>query len=297
VVTGTQIKDIVSRLNDEVDVVVSGHSHGFTNAFLPTARGKLILVAQAFSYSTAYADIDLGVDVLSGDVVSASASVVTTFADAGPGLTPDPDALALTRTAEDRVAPLVNRVIGTASVDITRLQSAAGESAMGNLVTDGHVRAMAADFAFINPGGIRDDIQAGTVTWGKLFSVQPFGNVLVKMNLTGQQIYDLLEQQWIGRPGPNFLQVSGLSYTWDALRPDGSKVVEIRKGGVPIDRAGVFSVAINNFLADGGSGYTVFLRGTGRVGGAIDVDALVDHVGLLPQPFSAAIEGRVVRLN
>jgi 5'-nucleotidase len=74
-------------------------------------------------------------------------------------------------------------------------------------------------------------------------------------------------------------------------------VVEIRKGGVPIDRAGVFSVAVNNFLADGGSGYTVFLKGTARVGGPIDVDALVDHVGLLPQPFSAAIEGRVVRLN
>jgi 5'-nucleotidase len=296
VVTG-QIKDIVLRLDDDVDVVVSGHSHGFTNAFLPTARGKLILVSQAFSYSTAYADIDLQVDLLSGDVVSVSAAVVTTFADAGPGLTPDADALALTRAAEERVAPLVNRVIGTASTAITRVQSAAGESAIGNLVTDGHIRAMAADFAFINPGGIRDDIQAGSVTWGKLFSVQPFGNVLVKMNLTGQQIYDLLEQQWIGRPSPNFLQVSGLSYTWDALRADGSRVVEIRKGGVPIDRAGVFSVAVNNFLADGGSGYTVFLKGTARVGGPIDVDALVDHVGLLPQPFSAAIEGRVVRLN
>jgi len=278
-------------------VVVSGHTHAFTNALLKNAHGKEILVTQAFSAGTAYADIDLEIDRRTHDVVEKSAAIVTTFGDAGPGLTPDPAVAQLVADAEARVAPLVERVVGTASANITREQNAAGESALGNLIADAQRAAMNTDFAFMNPGGIRADISAGPVSWGDLFTVQPFNNDVMKMTLTGAQIYTLLNQQWASQPYPRLLQVSGLSYTWDNARPAGARVVEVRKAGVPIDVNALYTVAVNSFIAGGGDNFTVLTAGTHRVVGPVDLDALVVYVETHAQPFSAVIEGRIVRLN
>jgi len=85
--------------------------------------------------------------------------------------------------------------MGQAASNILQTENPAGESALGNLIADAQRAAVQADFAFMNPGGIRADLLAGEVTWGELFAVQPFGNSLVKMNLTGQQVYDLLNPQ------------------------------------------------------------------------------------------------------
>ena len=296
-VTGTDIVDIVNRLDDEVDVVVSGHAHSFTNALLSNANGKPILVTQAFSAGTAYADIDLEIDRKTKDVVAKTASIITTFADEGPGLTPDARAARLTAAAEEKVAPLVNQVIGVTQNDILDDQNAAGESALGNLIADAQRAAMGTDFAFMNPGGIRADLSGGDVTWGDLFTVQPFGNSLVKIELTGQQIYDLLNQQWAGQPFPHILQISGLTYTWDNNLPDANRIVEIRKDGVPIDLAALYTVTANSFIAAGGDNFTVFTQGVNPVGGPIDLDALIEYIEDLPQPFSAAIEERITRVN
>ena len=108
------VVDIVKRLDDEVDVVISGHAHGFTNALLPNANGKPILVTQAFSAGTAYADIELLVSRRSRDVVEKSAAILTTWGDQGAGLTPDPQVAALVAQADARVEPLVAQVVGLA---------------------------------------------------------------------------------------------------------------------------------------------------------------------------------------
>jgi 5'-nucleotidase len=291
------IVDIVTRLDDEVDVVVSGHWHSFTNALLNNRNGKPILVTQAFSSGTAYGEIDLEISRASRDVVAKSAAIVTTWADAGPGLTPDADAAALAGAAEAKVAPLVNRVIGTAAEAITRNASAAGESALGNLIADAQRTAMNTDLAFMNPGGIRADLAAGPVTWGNLFTVQPFGNSLVRMTLTGRQVLELLEQQWLNQSSPRILQVSGLTYLWDASRPAGSRVVVAYRHGAPLDPAVSYSVTVNSFLADGGDNFTVLRSGTDRVGGAIDLDALIGYIGLLDQPFGYQVQNRIQRMN
>ena len=292
-----EILDIVRQLDDEIDVVVSGHYHSFTNALLKNQNGKPILVTQAFSSGSAYADIDLEISRASRDVVAKSAAVITTWADEGPGLTPDAQALALTQAAEEKVAPLVNQVIGTAATNITRSENSAGESALGNLIADAQRAAMATDFAFMNPGGIRADLAAGEVTWGELFAIQPFGNSLVKMNLTGQQVYQLLEQQWAGQSFPRLLKTSGLTYTWNAAAPVGSRVVAVYRNGILIDPTATYSVTVNSFLADGGDNFAVLKQGTNRVTGPVDLDALITHVRSLPQPFTAAITGRIERLN
>lgn len=296
-INGQDIVEIVSRLDDDVDVVVSGHAHSFTNALLKNRHGADILVTQAFSSGTAYGDIDLTIDRRTRDVVAKSAAIVTTFADAGPGLVPNPQVAELVTQAQAKVAPLVNRVIGTAAGDLLRAENPAGESALGNLIADAQRTALGTDFAFMNPGGIRADLLAGPVTYGELFTIQPFGNSLVRMDLTGQQIYDLLNQQWVNQPFPRVLKTSGLTYTWDINRPVGDRIVEVRRNGTPIERQSTYSVTVNSFMAAGGDNFTVLLQGRNQAGGPLDLDALIAYIQSLPQPFSASIEGRIVRLN
>lgn len=296
-INGQEIVDIVSRLDNDVDVVVSGHAHAFTNTLLKNQHGVDILITQAFSSSTAYGDIDLMINTHTRDVVAKSASIVTTFADAGPGLTPNTEVAELVAQAQAKVAPLVNRVIGEAAVDLSRTESPSGESSLGNLIADAQRATLGTDFAFMNPGGIRADLSAGPVTYGELFTIQPFGNSLVRMELTGQQVYDVLNQQWANQPFPRILKTSGLTYTWDNNRPVGDRIVEVHRNGTPIDRHATYSVTVNSFMAAGGDNFTVLLQGRNQVGGPLDLDALITYIQSLPQPFSADLEGRIVRVN
>lgn len=285
------IVDIANKLDSEVDVIVSGHSHTQINADL---SGKLI--TQAFSYSTAFADISITIDRAKRDIVAKKAEVVTTFNDA---IEPDAEIAAMVKKYEDQVAPLINRVIGTTTTRLESPRDASGDTALGNLIADAQRAAMGTQMAFMNPGGIRAPIEAGEVTYGELFSVQPFGNSLVKMDLTGDQIYALLNQQWQpqadGSITARILQISGLSYTYTDANPIGQKVTEVRFNGQPIDRAATYTVTVNSFLADGGDAFTVLRQGTNRVGGPVDLDALIQYIESLPQPFTAQPEGRIVK--
>lgn len=294
---GGAIGDIVRRLDDEIDIVITGHAHGFTNQLVENNNGKNILVTQAFARGTAYADIDIALDPLSRDIVEMSASIITTFGDVGPGLTPQDDVGALVDDAVAEVAPLVDRVVGRAEIDILRSANAAGESALGNLIADAQRHAMGADIAFMNSGGIRADISAGDVSWGDLFTVQPFNNDLVKMELSGQDIVDLLNQQWDGQPYPRIMKPSGLHYSWEGSEGIEDRVIpeSIRVAGEPIDLNASYTVVVNSFMAGGGDGFSVLLDGENRVVGPVDIDALVDYVESLPRPFSYGIEGRINR--
>jgi 5'-nucleotidase len=296
-VTG-DIVEIVKAMDSEVDVVVTGHWHGFTNALMTNDQGAEILVTQAWSKGSAYADIDLEIDRRSRNVVSKSAQIITTWADQGPGLTPDQDVADLVERAKAATEPLTSRYIAEAAIEITKTQNAAGESALGNLIADAQRATMGTDFAFMNPGGIRASLDAGDVTWGELYTIQPFNNYLIKMDLTGQQIYDLLNQQYEPyQPYDRILQISGLTYTWDADRPFDDRIVEIRKDGVAIDPSAVYTVTVNSFIADGGDNFSVLPQGTNREVGPIDLDALIDYIQKLDQPFSSTIEGRIEHLN
>jgi 5'-nucleotidase len=138
-------------------------------------------------------------------------------------------------------------------------------ASLGNLIADAQRSVPGAQFAFMNPGGIRADLDAGEVTWGELFTIQPFGNDLVGLDLTGAQIKTLLEQQWLGQPSPRMLEISGLRYTWSASRPLGDRVVEIRSmQGQLLDPAATFRVSVNSSIAAGELGG----RGRGTSAGA-----------------------------
>jgi 5'-nucleotidase len=297
---GADILDVVTRLDSEFDVVVSGHSHSFSNVLVANNLGKKILVTQAFSAGTAYDDIDLTIDPLTKDVVTKSAKIVTTFADVAPGNTPDAAAAALTAAAEARVAPLVNQVVGFSTTSFTRDGGSAGESALGDIIADAQNLAEGTQFAFMNPGGIRADLVVpsggGNITWNTLFTIQPFGNTLVKMDLTGAQLKAVLEQQWTNTT-TRILQISGLGYTYDSAQPIGSRIVEVHDAaGTALDPLASYSISCNNFLATGGDGFTAFVGGTNQLGGPVDLDALIDYTEH-HNPLPAPVMGRITRLH
>ena len=161
----------------------------------------------------------------------------------------------------------------------------------------------------MNPGGIRNGglfynnspagEAPGQVTYGELFTVQPFSNVMTVLTCTGAQIDALLEQQFRPTPpGNTILQVSnGFTYSWSASAPIGSKVdiASIKIAGTPIAALASYRVAMNNFLATGGDGFSVFTGCTNPLGGEIDLDALVRYVEL-NSPVAPGPQNRITRL-
>jgi 5'-nucleotidase len=156
--------------------------------------------------------------------------------------------------------------------------------------------------AFTNPGGVRAEISKktdGTVTYADVFSSQPFRNQLVTLTLTGAQIKDALEQQWLDPKRPRILQVSkGFNYTWDGAKPYGDRVLADRMSlnGQPIDPAKNYRVTVNNYLAVGGDGFTALKDGTAPQFGIYDVDALYGYFRA-NSPIAPAMADRIARIN
>ncbi|HAT8178907.1 TPA: bifunctional metallophosphatase/5'-nucleotidase [Legionella pneumophila] len=286
------IKEIVYSLDDEIDVVMGGHTHQFLNAVLPNHNGHKILVTQANSYSAAFAEVTLQIDTKNHTVKSKSAKIITTYANRWPGTNPDAQALEIVKLAEDKIGPIINSHVGTAEYDLLRKQNEAGESSLGNLVADAYRTLMNTDLGITNPSGIRDDLKAGEVNWGNIYSILPFSNRIVTVTLTGNDIYDLLEQQWMGSY-INMLQISGFTYTYDSHRPLGHKIIEIRHQNKPLLREKIYTIATSDFLASGNGVFSVMKRGKIINIGQSDHDTVIAYIKSLPQPFHASIEARI----
>ncbi|MEY4509502.1 MAG: 5-nucleotidase [Pseudomonadota bacterium] len=287
------IPPILAKLDDAIDVVVSGHAHSFTNALMKNEHGHPILVTQCPNAGVAFASIELTIDRKTRDVISKVASIHATFADTGPGLKPAEDVAALVQRADERVAPLAARVVGEAASALAQTPNADGESALGNLITDAQRVVSKSQVALMNQGGIRTSLDAGPITWGELFAIQPFGNALVSMDLTGSQLLRALEQQWSDPDHAHMLQVSGLRYSYDLGKPVGSRVVRVEVAGVLLVTSASYRVTTNNFLSAGGSGFSVLAEGRNVRVGAIDLDALVAYIEALGKPVVATVEGRI----
>ena len=129
------------------------------------------------------------------------------------------------------------------------------------------------DFAFMNPGGVRADVDAGEITWKEAFTVQPFGNDLVKMTVTGADIKTLLEQQWGSKV--RIMPISGLKVAYDDSRAAGDRIVSmVKNDGTPIELSQSYTITVNNYMADGGDGYTVLAGITNRMIDVVDLDSI-----------------------
>ncbi|MCL6457723.1 MAG: bifunctional 2',3'-cyclic-nucleotide 2'-phosphodiesterase/3'-nucleotidase [Gorillibacterium sp.] len=288
-ITG-EVVDLANSVDDEVDVILAGHNHGGLNKVID---GKLVV--ESYSYGTAFSDIDLVIDRATQDIVKKSAEIVDVKHE---GVIPDPEIKKMVEDYLVKNAPVMNVAVGKTDADITRVVSAAGESALGNLIADGMRDTMDTDFAFMNSGGIRNDLLKGNITYGNAFGVQPFGNVLIKMTLTGAQIKELLNQQW--GTTAKIGQISGFTYSYDSTKPAGEKIVEIKKAdGTPVVDATSYTIVVNDFMATGGDGYTVLIKGTTRVAGPVDLDATIEYIKtkFAGSSITAKIEDRIKKVN
>jgi 5'-nucleotidase len=309
---GTPMPGIVSQLDDEIDLVISGHTHQAYNCQLPNRNGRLIPVTSANSQGRVLSDINVSINDTNGEVTAIVATNIVV--DRGDtNTTANAQVASIVNGYKTIATPIANRVIGeiTASMSNTAA-SAAGEIALGDIIADAQLAATTAPgfgdavAAFMNPGGIRAPglnyasstagEGDGKVTYGEAFTVQPFGNSLVTLTLTGAQIHIMLEEQFVGCNATNapaswlypagdttgqtfnrVLQVSeGFSYSWSASGPACDKVdpASIAINGVTVDPNASYRITVNNFLSDGGDKFYVIAQGTNRLGGAQDIDAL-----------------------
>jgi 5'-nucleotidase len=303
---GSDILKIAEHLDPSIKVIVSAHTHAEYRCTI-TTNGVTRLITSASSFGRVLSDITLTVD-RNGKLISAGADnilVRNALNTPGAGVVRQPDTsredptvAAVVQQYVSAAAPLANQIVGKIQGDLTRTPSALGESTLGDVIADAQLRATqptnlgGAQLAFMNPGGIRADLKVndissggeapGEVTYGEAFTVQPFGNSLVTKTMTGDEIHRVLEQQFAGCGGQTVaktLQISStLSYeSIPGAATCAAKIGRIWVSGVEVGPADTFRVTMNNFIATGGDGFTVFNQGTDALGGAQDIDALVAH--------------------
>lgn len=219
------------------------------------------------------------------------------------GVTPDPEIAAVVKTYTDRLDAELKVEIGTTEtpLDSRRATVRGQEAAIGNLIADAMRAAVGADVAITNGGGIRADKEyaAGArLTRGDILAELPFGNKTVKLELTGEQIRQALENGFsqIEAGAGRFPQVSGITVSVDATAAAGARVKDVTVGGAPLDPQKTYTVATNDFMAGGGDGYTVF-RGVPQLINPIDAQLMasqvIDYVALAGT-VRPAVEGRIV---
>jgi 5'-nucleotidase len=293
------IVDIVKRFDKAVDVVISGHTH---QAYICEIDGRLVTSADKFG--TLVTAIDLKLNPATRDVISATAGNTIVRKN----LAKDPEQTALIESYEKVAAPIADRRAGTITATLSRVPNLSGESVLGDIVADAQLAATRSEtdggavMAFTNPGGIRTDIamkDGGAVSYADMFAAQPFRNRLVTLTLTGAQIRDMLEQQWRDPARPRILQVSkGFSYSWDAAKPYGERVVaaSLKLNGAAIDPVKSYRVTVNDYLALGGDGFAALKDGSAKQYGIYDDEALFAFFGA-NSPVTPGAPTRISRVN
>lgn len=368
--TDSDIRAIVKRLDNAVDLVVSAHTHAAYNcsknthdvsssgtvtprvAGMPNKSGRLVPVTSASAFGRMVTEIDLQIDPTTRDIIDVSPTNVLVARDKRSGgsvvAATDPVVIAaqnqvaanpavanVVAAYKAAVSPLANSVVATITGDLTNSANAAGEMDAGDLIADAQLAATqpaalgGAQIAFMNAGGVRSPgfvkptsaSYPYNLTYGDAFTVQPFGNSLVTMTLTQQQIKNVLEQQFSGCTGQSanrVMQISnGFSYSWSSSGSCGTRVKsvsftptdvtvvppvatgpteQIVINGVVQNPTKTYRVTVNNFMATGGDGFAVLTGGTSVLGGAQDIDALTAYLAGYKAP-AAAYSGSAAALN
>ncbi|MGY2703080.1 bifunctional metallophosphatase/5'-nucleotidase [Nocardioides sp. HB32] len=318
---------IAQDLSPAIDAVVSGHTHQPYNCVVRDPSGQPRLFTSAYSFGRMVTKLHLLIDPRTHDIVRPAAFAENLIATNDASVSPLASVQSIIDTYNALVSGIADKVIGHIADGtlVSKTQEADGESPLGDLIADGQVadpttiEAGASGstgntpvIALMNPGGIRADLvenAAGDVTYGAAFAVQPFNNFMVSMDLTGAQIKAILNQQWNGanESTRKILQVSGLTYTWDAsdaALPDTDALVpgtimvdadaDPATAMVPLEDGTTYRVVSNNFVSDGGDGFTVFRDGTNKYFGGLDIDSLRMYLEA-HDPVTTPVTDRITR--
>jgi 5'-nucleotidase len=309
------IFDIERELDRSIDIVLSAHTHRAYNCRI---NGRLVI--QGSSFGRLLSVVDVTLDRATADIVMPLTQSRNVPVPNGltsddrlrahyPPLEPQPQVAAIVDHYRVRATPIASRMVGRIAGTFDRNAAAGGDHVLGRLIADAQLAATrdhGAVIAFTNPGGIRTELRSrsddGAVNYADLYAVQPFGNVLVTLTLTGAQLKTLLEQQW-SRSNPErtrILQPSrGFSYAWDPARPIGERVIaaSLKVSGRTVDADRHYRVTVNDFLASGGDGFRVLRSGADAVGGPLDIDALTGFIRAesMQQPLQPDRTARIAR--
>jgi 5'-nucleotidase len=343
---GSDIATIVKQLDNAVDLVISGHTHAAYNCSagtvdvtstagvvssrarttgLANATGRRVPVTSASSFGRVLSDIDVTIDPTTRDITAVQAT--NRLVDrTDTTVTPDSAIHAIVKAYNDLISPLANKVIGAVKGELPATAAdAACNMPAGELIADAQLAATApagfgdAVIAFMNRGGVRNPGFTfasstagegdGNVTYGEAFTTQPFGNSLVTLTLTAQDLKNVLEQQFAGCRGQAaaatriMVPSSGFKYTWDGAKACDARISSVtltRNGATEtiVDAAGAvpaptktYRVTVNNFMATGGDGFTTFLNGKQALGGAQDIDALTAFMAGYKAPAAPYARG------
>ncbi len=303
---------IAQGLSPQIDMIISGHTHQPYVCNIPDPAGQPRMVTSASSFGRLFTETNLTFDRRTQDIVRTSVDAANMIVTRT--VPKDTAQTSIIGQYKTLIKPIASKVIGSITADITRDSNPGGESALGDLIAD----AQLADpsvvtsgktpvIAFMNPGGIRGNLTYGGSSWGEApgdvtfeeaFTVQPFNNYLVSMDMTGAQIKELLKEQWGGGTltspntvgSPKILQVSApFEYTYTA-----GTLGEVKLNGTPLSDTTSYRIVTNNFLADGGDGFPAFTNGTDKYFGGLDIDAFANY--LRPHsPYSPTALTRITK--
>jgi 2',3'-cyclic-nucleotide 2'-phosphodiesterase (5'-nucleotidase family) len=274
-----EIIDLARKVTTKVDAIVSGHTHSLVNT---EVNGIPIVQARSSGRAIDVLDLPLGSTSLAARHEVRDLAVDT--------IKPLASIDSIVQRAVARVAPLVNRHVATIPVTLARQGS---QYPLGNFIADAQRWAAKGDVAIMNNGGIRTELRAGEATYGSLFEIQPFGNVLYSLTMTGDQLKGLLEAM-LGKSSLDD-HVSGLTIKYDPSKQKGSRILSVTMSdGTPLAGSRSYNVIVNDFLATGGEGYNAGGRATASTPtNIVDLDALIDYLRSLPSPIVAPTEVRI----
>lgn len=276
----------------ELDVIVGGHSHTALRA--ATTVGKTIIV-QTGAYSANLGDLELVIDPATKQVTASPTRSNELVPVASTNGAKSAVVQQIQQIVDERKAvgkKYTERVVGRL---VAPLDNPRQECGLGNLITDGLLeygrqQNWKSDVAFYNMAGVRAPLPAGDITYGQLYQVLPFTNVVMNVDLTGKQLRAVFEAA-SGSAGR--LHVAGATFTYRFANPAGQRLLSATVGGKPIDDSRVYHVATIDYLFGGGDGHTEFKEGTNVIYGDIEVDAVAAYM-TAHSPLDPKVEGRIV---
>jgi 5'-nucleotidase len=271
---------ILDKLDPEIGVVVSGHTH-HAYACEVELSGARRLLTSAGKNGYLVSDIRLQFDPSSKRVIGRRAANVPVAGVA------DPQVAGLVQRYVDAAQPAALRPVGRLPGPALK-NADDGESAAAALIADAQLAATrgaergGAQLSLMNATGVRTDLRPqpdGTVTYGDIFALQPFGNNLVAKTLTGAQLKAVLEQQFRIESGTAkvkslLVPSANFGFSYDLRRPEGQRIVSATLNGRAINPSARYRVTVSNFLASGGDGFSVLAEGTEPFDAGLDLDAL-----------------------
>jgi 5'-nucleotidase / UDP-sugar diphosphatase len=305
----------LARQVDGIQVIIGGHSHTPMGAqvtppdpnrpypeVIASPSSKPVIMATDWEWGRWLGDLTVGFDA-NGDITSVVAAQPPQVL---PSIEPNQGFEDRIKVLSAPLSALRTKIVGDAAVPLNgaRADVRTKETNLGNLIADAMLekgRSAGAQVSLMNGGSIRASIDAGQVTLGELLDVQPFGNTIGLVTITGAQLKEALENgvSQIETTAGRFAQVANMRYSYDTARPVGDRVTGVQvsdgKGGyTTLDPAGSYRLVTNAFLIAGGDGYTVLGQGTNRIDtGLLDVDVTTDYISA-HSPVNPQVEGRIV---